>query len=59
MNILCTVRELVYCIFYCNFHCYNQVTSHSGQRLQVKDLKEEVLHQFEELIEKSKVRITQ
>ena len=38
--------------FYFHFHCYTQVTSHSEQLLQVKDLKEEVLHQFEELIEK-------
>ena len=38
--------------FHSNFHCYTQVTSRSEQLLQVKDLKEEVLHQFEELIEK-------
>ena len=52
MNILCTVRILVYRIFHSNFRHYTQVTSHSEQLLQVKDLKEEVLHQFEELIEK-------
>ena len=42
----------MYSIFHSNFHCYTQAISHSEQLLQVKDLKEEVLHQFEELIEK-------